>query len=63
MAGTLFGKPRNQVVKHPGALSRAAERAGRSTSEEADIESHSSSKTKRARGNLAKAFETMRAKK
>lgn len=60
---TLFGKPRNEVVKHPGALKRAAERAGRSTSEEANIESHSSNKKIRGRGSLAKAFATMRAEK
>jgi hypothetical protein len=63
MASTLFGKPRNQVIKHPGALKRAAERAGRSTSEEASVESQSSSKKIRARGNLARAFATMRAEK
>jgi hypothetical protein len=60
---TLFGKPRNQVIKHPGALKRAAERAGRSTSDEAEKESHSSNKKIRARGNLAKAFATMRGEK
>jgi hypothetical protein len=60
---TLFGKPRNQVIKHPGALKRAADKSGRSTSAEAEAESHSSSKKIRARGNLAKAFATMRANK
>ena len=60
---TLFGKPRNQVVKHPGALKRAAERSGRSTSEEAEVESKSSDPKKRGRGNLAKAFATMRTAK
>ena len=63
MAGTLFGKPRSSVIKHPGALRRAAERSGHSTHEEAEIESHSSDPKKRARGNLAKAFETMRREK
>ncbi|MDE2103200.1 MAG: hypothetical protein KGL39_38495 [Patescibacteria group bacterium] len=62
-SGTLFGKPRGSVVKHPGALRRAAERNGRSTEAEAEVESHSSSKKLRARGNLAKAFETMRSEK
>lgn len=30
---TLFGKPKSQVIKHPGALTRAAKRAGMSNSE------------------------------
>src|ERR1041385_4558360 len=29
--GTLFGKPREEVVKHPGSFSAAAKRAGKST--------------------------------
>lgn len=54
--GTLFGKPRSSVIKHPGALRRAAERAGRTTSQEAQVESHSSNPHIRARGNLGKRF-------
>lgn len=33
---TLFGKPKSQVIRHPGALRRAAERAGMSTREYAE---------------------------
>lgn len=54
--GTLFGKPRSSVIKHPGALKRAAARAGRSTLQEAEAESHSSNPKIRARGNLGKRF-------
>lgn len=60
---TLFGKPRSSVIKHPGALRRAAEAHGKSTSAEAESESQSSNPHIRERGNLAKAFATMRAKK
>ncbi len=45
-----------KAVKHPGALSRAAERAGRSKLQEAEKESHSSNPHIRARGNLGKRF-------
>jgi hypothetical protein len=44
------------AVKHPGALSRAAAKAGRSKREEAEKESHSSNPKIRARGNLGKRF-------
>jgi hypothetical protein len=54
--GTLFGKPKGQVVKHPGALKAAAKRDGLSTKEEAAKESHSSNPKIRARGNLGKRF-------
>lgn len=30
---TLFGKPKREVIRHPGALTRAAKRAGESNSE------------------------------
>jgi hypothetical protein len=29
--GTLFGKPRNQVIKHPGIEKKAAKKAGMTT--------------------------------
>ena len=44
------------AVRHPGALTAAAERDGLSTKEEAQKESHSSNPKIRARGNLAKRF-------
>lgn len=44
------------AVKHPGALGRAAARAGRSKLQEAEVESHSSNPSIRARGNLGKRF-------
>ena len=56
MAGTLFGKPRSQVIKHPGALTRAAKKAGVSKLQEAEKESHSSNSHTRSRGNLGKRF-------
>ena len=30
---TLFGKPANQVIKHPGALTAKSKRAGKSITE------------------------------
>lgn len=57
--GTLFGKPKGQVVKHPGALRAAAKRAGMSTSAYAHKHAHDKGKTgKRAR--LALTFAKMR---
>ena len=53
---TLFGKPKSQVIKHPGALKAAAARAGRSTRQEAQVESHSSNPHIRARGALGLRF-------
>ena len=44
------------AVKHPGALTAAAARAGRSKLQEAEVESHSSDPSIRARGNLGKRF-------
>lgn len=41
---TLFGKPRSQVIKHPGALTRAAKRAGMSNSEYEQVHKHDSGK-------------------
>ena len=45
-----------KAVKHPGSLSRAAERSGRSKLQEAEKESHSSNPHIRARGALGKRF-------
>lgn len=57
MAG---GKPKKtwigKAVKHPGALTAAAKRHGRSKSAEAEAESHSSNPHIRARGVLGKRF-------
>jgi hypothetical protein len=54
--GTLFGKPRSSVIKHPGALTEAAKEHGRSKLAEANVESHSSNPHIRARGNLGRRF-------
>lgn len=45
-----------RAVKHPGALTEAAERHGVSKREEAERESHSSDPHIRSRGNLGKRF-------
>jgi len=44
------------AVKHPGALTEAARRNGKSKLQEAEAESHSSNPSIRARGNLGKRF-------
>lgn len=44
------------AVKHPGALKAAAKKNGRTTKEEASVESHSSNPKIRSRGNLGKRF-------
>lgn len=44
------------AVKHPGALTEAAERHGVSKVEEAERESHSSDPSIRSRGNLGLRF-------
>lgn len=49
---TLFGKPKSQVIKHPGALTRAAKRAGMSNSEYEQKHKHDSGKAG-ARARLA----------
>ena len=54
--GTLFGKPYGSVIKHPGAETAAAKRNGRTTLQEAEVESHSKNPHIRARGLLAKRF-------
>lgn len=60
--GTLFGKPRGEVVKHPGSFKKAAKKHGESTHEFAESKKGASGvEGKRAR--LALIFEKMRAKK
>lgn len=60
--GMLFGKPRDQVIKHPGSFKRAASKHGESTHEFAENKKYASGvEGKRAR--LALAFESMRRKK
>jgi hypothetical protein len=49
---TLFGKPKDEVIKHPGSLRRAAQRAGRTSMEEAEVEKDSSDPKLRKRGTL-----------
>lgn len=44
------------AVKHPGALRRAAQRAGKSTLQEAEAESHSKNPHIRGRGLLGLRF-------
>ena len=65
-SGTLFGKPRSEVIKHPGAFSAKAKKAGISTGAYAkkvtSDESTASPQTKRQAG-LAKAFAKMRGMK
>jgi len=64
--GTLFGKPRSEVIKHPGSFSAGAKKAGMSTSAYATKVLKPGSKASaltRKRAALAKAFATMRAKK
>jgi hypothetical protein len=66
MSGMLFGKPRSEVIKRPGAFKAKAHAAGKSVSQEAASVLKKGSKasplTKKQAG-LAKAFATMRAKK
>jgi hypothetical protein len=55
----VAGKPKKWIqssVKHPGALTAAAKRNGRSKLEEAEVESHSSNPHIRSRGLLGKRF-------
>ena len=57
--GTLFGKPKSQVVKHPGAFRRAAQAAGESTRAYAEKEKGASG-TLGKRARLALTFAKMR---
>lgn len=64
--GTLFGKPRGEVIKHPGAFTRKAKAAGESTSKfaktvKANPTKYSTSTRKQAA--LDRAFETMRSRR
>lgn len=64
--GTLFGKPRGQVVKRPGAFGRKAKAAGMSTSAYArTVLSSKGRHSKRTvlQANLARTFAKMRRKK
>lgn len=58
---TLFGKPRSQVVKHPGAFRKAAQAHGMSTQSYAEKEKDASG-TRGKRARLALAFAKMRGK-
>lgn len=59
MAGTLFGKPRSQVIKRPGAFRAKAAAAGKSTAAYAS-EKASAPGLLGKQARLAKAFSTMR---
>lgn len=62
MAGTLFGKPRSQVIKRPGAFRAKAQAAGESTAQFANEHASDPGLTGR-QARLAKAFATMRARR
>lgn len=51
--GTLFGKPRSEVIKHPGSETRRAEEHGRSLHEQAEIDAKSPDKHIRGKGQFA----------
>ncbi|MDE2098163.1 MAG: hypothetical protein KGL39_12990 [Patescibacteria group bacterium] len=52
--GTLFGKPKSKVIKHPGAEKKAAKKAGMSTHAYMEKEKNAAGKAgKRARLGLA----------
>ena len=59
MASTLFGKPRSEVIKHPGAFSSKAKAAGKSTSEFAREKKHAGGEAGRE-ANLAITLGTLR---
>lgn len=62
---TLFGKPKSEVIKRPGAFSAKAKAAGMSTSAYASKEANdpnADTRTKR-QANLAQTFASMRAAK
>ena len=58
---TLFGKPRGEVVKHPGVFRKAAQRAGMSTQAYAEKEKGAAG-TLGKRARLALTFAKMRGK-
>jgi len=51
--GTLFGKPRGGVIKHPGSETKRAEEHGRSLHEQAEVDSKSPDKHIRGKGQFA----------
>lgn len=51
--GTLFGKPRDEVIKKPGSETKRAEEHGKSLHEQAEEDSHSSDKRIRGKGTFA----------
>ena len=59
MPNTLFGKPRGEVVKHPGSFRRAAQAHGMSTQAYAEKEKGASG-TVGKRARLALTFAKMR---
>ena len=66
MAGKLFGKPRENIIKHPGAFSAKAAKSGMSTAEYARKVLSNNSKASpvtRKQAGLDKAFQTMRNEK
>ena len=66
MAGKLFGKPRESVIKHPGAFSAKAAKAGMSTAAYAAKvlkEGSKASPETRKQAGLSRAFQTMRGNK
>ena len=64
--GTLFGKPRDEVIRYPGSFTAQAEGAGMSTgafaSKVLGPGSNASARTKR-RANLSRTFASMRKKR
>lgn len=60
--GRLFGKPRSEVIKHPGVFRKAAEAAGESTAEFAHEHLHDKGRLG-SRARLAKALMGMHHKK
>lgn len=64
--GTLFGKPRKQIIKHPGAFSAKAAKAGMSTAayeKKVLAKGSKADTTTKHQASLAKAFATMRKEK
>jgi hypothetical protein len=61
--GTLFGKPRNQVIKHPGAFTAKAKKAGKTVAQMAANPGKNASPQTKKQAALAKAFATMRMKR
>ena len=64
--GTLFGKPRSEVIKHPGAFSAKADKAKMSTSAYANKvlkEGSKASALTKKQAVLAKTLAGLRAKK